>query len=81
MGQIGECVRRFEHLRRAGKARSHVAIVARHVGRRLLGGVLIGGENFFRPALLGFALIPFDGDEVAGLYRDPHVLGNHRNAT
>ena len=67
MGEIGECCTSLRAPSpQLAKRRSHIAVVARHVGRCLLGGVLIGGENFLRAALLGLALIPFDGDEIAG---------------
>ena len=79
MGEIGEGECRLEHFRRAGESRSHVAIVARHVGGRLFRGFLIGSKNFRRPTLFGLALIPFDSDEIAALDRDPHVFGNDRN--
>ncbi len=58
VGEIWEGESRFEHFRCTGKSGDYIAIFARHAGGRPFRGVLIGGKNFFRPTLLGLALIP-----------------------
>ena len=73
MGQIGELVGRLDDLRRAGKGRIHIAVIARPQRRRAGSQLAIVRQQLRRAALLRLAVVPFDGDEVAGLQCAPHA--------